>query len=124
MSIHIHSDYYHDTLETRYCLDCQKRFAVGEELAKSVTTILCPYCGSSRNEAVAWWEDEDDELGCAGISFRKADDHLEVDITPIAALRAVRVSRDQIEIDFNISAKEFIDGISFINENLNVSIES
>ena len=73
MSIHIHSDYYHDTLETRYCLDCQKRFVVGEELAKSVRTVLCPYCGSSRNEAVAWWEDEDDELGCAGISFRKAD---------------------------------------------------
>jgi len=30
----------------------------------------------------------------------------------------------QIEIDFNISAKEFVEGISFNRENMNVTVES
>lgn len=68
MSTLIHSDYYQDVMETRYCLNCQKRFAVGEELAKSVLSVICPYCGSGNNEAVAW---TDEDLGCSGISFHK-----------------------------------------------------
>jgi len=40
-------------------------------------------------------------------------------------IREVRVSRGyQIEIDFNLSAKEFVESISFNSENLNVTVES
>lgn len=40
-------------------------------------------------------------------------------------IREVRISTGyKIEIDFYISAKEFVDGISFNNENLNISVEN
>lgn len=70
MSTFVHTDYYHDVMEVRYCLHCQKRFAVGEELAQNASSIICPYCGSKKNNAVAW---NDDDLGCGGISFHKTD---------------------------------------------------
>ena len=68
MSTLIHGDYYQDILETRYCLGCQKRFIVGEELAKCVPAVICPYCGSSNNEAVSW---SVEDLGCGSIGFHK-----------------------------------------------------
>ena len=34
MSLHIHTDYYQDELEVRYCTACMKSFIVGKEIAK------------------------------------------------------------------------------------------
>ena len=72
MSLHIHSDYYQDELEIRYCISCMKTFIVGKELTQTAD-IYCPYCSSKKSEAVAWLDDEASlqELGCAGIYFFK-----------------------------------------------------
>lgn len=79
MSKHIHTDYYQDALEKRYCYGCLKQFIVGEEIAAYVCKILCPYCGSPKNEAVAWVDDDDtlDALGCGGLYFHKSK-HAEI----------------------------------------------
>jgi len=75
VSIHIHSDYYIDTLEKRYCLNCQKAFIVGEELSKTVNPVRCSYCISDSTEVTAYCnKDFVYEFGCMALYFHKTDD--------------------------------------------------
>lgn len=57
--------FYIENHEKYECDDCGKTFIVGKESSESCR-LVCPYCGQSNVERIAWTEDADlEELGSA-----------------------------------------------------------
>jgi len=71
MPRNIHNNYYEDTYVKHECQICRRSFIVGERLSEGME-LSCPYCRSSKIEAIsAANEDklEDMDMGCLGIYY-------------------------------------------------------